>query len=210
MEKIVLVGAGGHAKTIVETIEKAKSFEIAGFVGPGEIGEIVYRGYKRIGNDEDLEELYNHGIHNAVLAIGFMGNSNLRNKLFHTLKKYGYEFPVIIDDTASIALDVTIGEGTYIGRHAVINANAHIGKACILNTASIVEHDCIIGDFSHVSVAAVVCGQSEIGQNVLVGSNATIIQGLKIMNHSIIGAGAVVTKDVLENSLVIGVPAKKI
>lgn len=209
MNKIVIVGAGGNAKTIIDTIERNNEFLIEGFIDIGEINKVIYRGYKIIGHDEDIHRIYQAGIHCACVAVGFMGKSDLRQRLYNALKNEGFELPVIIDNSAIIATDAQIGEGSYVGRQAVVNTDAIIGKMCILNTLSVVEHECIVGDFSHISVSAVICGQSKIGNNVMVGSNATVIQRVNINNDCIIGAGTVVTKDILTvGSTAVGIPAR--
>lgn len=210
MEKIVLVGSGGHAKTIVDTIERAGYYQIAGFIDCGKIGREVYRGYRIIGHDEDMDAIFASGIHHAFIAIGFMGNSDLRGRLYHQFKLSGFSFPVITDPSAVIAKDTVIGEGTYIGRKAVVNVDAEIGMNCIVNTAAVIEHDGRVGDFSHVSVAGVLCGQVTVGKNAMIGANATVIQGITVGDGAIIGAGATVVKDVPGHCTVAGIPAKEI
>lgn len=204
MEKIVLIGAGGHAKTIVDTIERLGTYKIVGFISDGKVGEEVYRDYKIIGCDADAEKLYTNGIRHAFLSIGFMGNSKLRNCLYEQYKSVGFSFPVFVDPSAIVASDVIIGEGSYIGKNTVINADARIGEQCIINTSAIIEHECEIGSFSHVAVGATVCGQTVIEDNVLIGANATVIQGLRIGEESIVGAGALVRHNVLKKSKIVG------
>lgn len=204
MEKIVLVGAGGHAKTIVDTIERGGCYEIVGFLDGGENGREVYRGYKVIGHDEDARAIYDTGVRNTIIAVGFMGRSDLRNRLYQEMKMLGFHFPVIIDPTAVVADDAVIGEGTYIGRNAIINVDVRIGRNCIVNTAAIIEHECKVGDFSHISVASVLCGQVTVGDNVLIGANATVIQGCNIEDNCIIGAAGFARKDVKSMTCIVG------
>lgn len=195
-ERILITGSGGHAKTIVDTLERLGTYDLAGFVGPGDVDTVIYRGYRLLGHDADLPALYDQGIRAAAIGIGFMGQSMVRNRLYAQMEHIGYHLPVLADPTAVVATDVVLGAGTYIGRQAVVNAEAVLGRACIINTGSIVEHECRIGDFSHVAVGAVLCGQVKVGRECLIGANATIIQGLSIGDGSIVGAGAVVTKDI--------------
>ena len=143
-----------------------------------------------------MDILYDDGIHAAALGMGFMGKSKVRNNLYTLLRRYGYMLPALIDPSATVADDVVIGAGTYIGRRAVVNAEARIGHACIINSGSIVEHECVIGDFSHIAVGTVLCGQVHIGSECMIGANSTIIQGLSVGNRSIIGVGTVVAKEV--------------
>ena len=209
-EDIVLIGSGGHCKIIVDSIERLGTFKIAGFIDLEEIGKEVYRGYKIIGHDEDMQSIYDSGIHNAFIGIGFMGKSNIRKKLYFKMKDAGFNFPVIIDPSAVVAKDATIGEGTYIGRDAVVDADAKIGMNCIINTSAIVEHECIIGDFSHLAVASVICGQTQVGDECFLGANSTVIQRLKISDRCVVGAGSVVLSSIDSDCTAVGVPAKVI
>ena len=207
MEKILLIGAGGHAKTIVDTIERMGTYEIAGFADENNIDSEVYRGYKVLGSDRDCDDLFSRGIKYAFLSIGYMGKTDIRRRLYEKYHRAGFVFPVIVDPEAVVAADARIGEGTYIGRNAVVNADSTVGMNCIINTAAVVEHECSIGDFSHIAVAAAVCGRTQIGCDCMVGANATIIQGIAIGDEVVVGAGSVVLKNIESGSVVVGNPA---
>lgn len=195
MEKIIILGCGGHAKSVIDVIEAAGKFEICGFVDHSQ-EEFEYRGYKIIGCDDDLKVLYDDGIHHAFIGIGFLGQGNVRNRLYGQLKGIGYNLPSVIDPTAVMASDVTVGEGTFIGKRAIVNANSVIGQMVIINTGAIIEHDCHVGDYSHISVSSVVCGAVHIGENVFLGANATVFQEMCIGNNAVIGAGSIVYRNV--------------
>lgn len=210
MERIILIGAGGHAKTVVDTIKKQNLFEIAGFIDYGEKGREVYRGYKLIGNDGDLKDLYLSGIQYAFVCIGFMGRSTIREILYEKLTQIGFTLPLIIDETAVVAEDVKIGEGTYVGRNAVLNVAASVGKMCIINTATVVEHEADVGDFSHIAVGAVMCGGAKTGRGTLIGANSTIIQNIEVGEGSIIVAGSVVVDNIPPLCVAAGVPSRVI
>lgn len=194
MEDMILIGFGGHAKSVIDTIEKQKQYRIIGFTDPDK--QLTYRNYHVVGVDDDLNDLFLSGIRNAFVTIGYLGKSDIREKLYQKLKKIGYHIPNIIDDTAAIASDARIGEGTFVGKNAVINSNTSVGNMCIINTGAILEHDCIVGDFSHIAVGAVACGNVCVGQRTLVGANATILQGLKVGKDVRIGAGSIVLNDI--------------
>lgn len=209
-EKIILLGCGGHAKSIVDAIEAAGIFEIAGFVDNVAQKEFEYRGYKVIGCDDQLQEIYSSGIHYAFVSVGFLGRGRVRNKLYKQLKKIGFTLPTIIDPTAVLAVDVNIGEGTFVGKKAVINSNALIGKMAIINTATVIEHDSVIDDFCHLAISSVICGMVHVGENTFVGANVTVIQGVNIGANAVLGAGTVVVKDIPSSCTVVGVPGKVI
>lgn len=198
-EKIILLGCGGHAKSVVDAIESGNKFTIEGFIDNAYQRDFEYRGYRVLGSDDELQEVYDSGVLHAFVCVGFLGQGRVRNKLYERLKEIGYILPVIVDPSAALALDVELGEGTFIGKQAVVNANASVGKMSIINTAAIVEHDCVIGAFSHLAIASVVCGTVQVGKDSFVGANATILQGLEIGDGAIIGAGSIITRNVEGN-----------
>lgn len=193
MKKIIILGCGGHAKSVCDTLlTLSKEYEIVGFVDRTENLDFTYGDVKVIGTDRNLQEIYDQGIRCAVLGIGFLGKDNLRERLAVTLKNIGFHFPAIVDPTAIVAGSAEVGEGTFIGKMAVVNADARIGQYCIINSCSLIEHDCYIGDFTHIAVSSCICGGVNVGKACLVGANSTIIQGMKVADHDIIPAGAIV------------------
>lgn len=202
VEDIILVGFGGHAKSVADTIDQGMHYHIVGYIDHKPDSRCA--DFQWLGTDDKLAEYYQKGIRNAIIGVGFMGHHTIRDRLYMQLKKIGYRLPVIIDETAVIAKDVLIGEGTYVGKCAVINAGSMIGKMCIINTGALVEHENSIGDYSHIAVRSVLCGKVQIGMHVFIGANATIIQGIQIENECIIGAGSVVLSNVPEKRTVYG------
>lgn len=199
MEDIILLGLGGHAHSVVDSIEQAGKYNIVGFLDTEEMQGKHFRDYMVLGTDGALKKYYDSGIKNAFVTIGFMGHGNIRNILYKQLKNIGYTVPNIIDNTAVISENAELEDGIFIGKKAVINANAKIEKMCIINTGAVVEHDCEIGMFSHIAVGSVLCGGVSVGEQTLIGANATVIQRRKIGNCCIIGAGAIVNKDIQDN-----------
>lgn len=201
MEDIIILGRGGHAESLVDAIERENKYQIAGYVVNDvgqEAGEVEY---PIIGRDDDLLRIFQSGIQYAAIGIGYLGQSDLRERLWRRLKEIGYSLPIICDPSAVLANHISIGEGTMIGKGAIINANASIGKMCIINTGAIVEHDCIVNDFSHISVGSVLCGNVQVGQASFVGANATVIQGMQIGQKSVIGAGTTVRRNVEDDCM---------
>lgn len=199
-----MLGNGGHAKVVAESIEALGEYEIVGFVSDRDT-DFEYRSYRIVGTDDDLEHIYQSGVKLAFVCIGYMGKGNIRKRLFERLKEIGYELPIIADVSAKIAGDVKIGEGTYVGKAAVINADAKVGKMAIINTSSVVEHDCVVEDYTHVSVNATLCGGVSVGKSCFIGANAVVIQNVSIGAGSIIGAGGIVLNNVGEKKVICGV-----
>lgn len=188
MEDLVIVGFGGHAKSIADCIEREGKYRIVGYTDM----EDHHSKYKYLGTDNELQSIFDSGVKNAAVGIGYMGKGSIRNRLFDLLKSIGYELPVIKDPSSIISDSAIIGEGTFVGKAAIINAEASIGRMAIINTKALVEHECKIGEFTHIAVGAVLCGQVIVGDSVLVGANATVIQCRKIESNSIVPAGITV------------------
>lgn len=203
MEDIILLGLGGHAHSVVDSIEQAKRYNIIGFLDTEQSQGKHYKNYRILGTDELLRQYFDKGVRNAFITIGFLGKENIRNLLYRQLQDIGYTVPNIIDKTAVISENAKLKEGIFVGKKAVINANAQIGTMCIINTGAIVEHDCKIGEFSHIAVGSVVCGEVVVGNQTLIGANATVLQERKIGNRCIIGAGTTIRQDVAKKSMVI-------
>lgn len=210
MKKIVLVGAGGHCKVIIEIIRSTNQYEIIGITDTNkQTGEYILD-VPILGNDEYLKVLFNKGIECAFLCVGALSNPNIRNKMYSMIKDIGFQIPILIHQTAIISQSAKIGFGTCIMAGVIIEADTTIGENCIINSGAIVEHDCKIGMNTHISPGACIAGTVNIGYNCHVGINSTIIQGIRVFNNVTIGGGAVVINDIEDNLVVVGVPAKSI
>ena len=204
MKDIVLLGMGGHAHSVVDSIEQNGEYRIIGFLDVKEKKGMKFRNYRVIGTDSDLRRIYDEGVRNAFITIGFLGNGKIRESLYKEIKRVGYVIPNIIDKSTIIADGVKLEEGIFVGKRVVVNANAQIGKMSIINTGAIVEHDCHIGAFTHVAVGSVLCGNVMVGNSTLIGANATVLQEKKIGNNVVIGAGSIINKNVLDDIIMYG------
>lgn len=209
MKKIVLVGAGGHCKVIIDIINSTQQFHIIGITDKNNIGSKVF-GIPILGDDTILQDLYKNGTEYAFVSVGSINNLPFRYELYKKLKEIGFKIPILTHKNAIVSQYAKIEEGTCVMPNAVINANAYIGKNSIINSSSIIEHDCSIGDNCHISPGAKLGGNSKVGDNVHIGIGATIIHSISIGNNTIIGAGAVVIDNIGDNRVAVGVPAKVI
>ncbi|WP_349947376.1 acetyltransferase [Lacrimispora sp. BS-2] len=209
-EELILIGGGGHAESIIDTIRGQKKYKITGILDPGKKTGTEVLGIKIIGSDEDLADCFNRGIRNAVIAIGSMGNPGPRRRLYEQCKKTGFELPNIMDISSILSETLNMGEGNFIGKGAIINSGVTIGNGTIINTGAIIEHGCRIEDFVHIAPGCVLCGNVWISANCHIGAHSTIIQGLTIGNDTMIGAGSLVIKNISSNKLAYGSPAKEV
>ena len=206
-KRIVLIGGGGHCKVVISILKKLDNFEITGIVDNYKVGALI-SGIKVIGTDDDLKNIYKSGVHYALVTVGSIKDNTRRYKLFNMARKIGYNFPVIISPEAVVDKSVRVDEGTVIMPGCIINIDSSIGKNCIINTGAIIEHDCKIGDHCHIAPGVHISGEVNIGELSFVGIGATIIQGIKIGKNVTIGAGSVVIKDIPNNVIAVGNPAK--
>ena len=202
MDKILLIGNGGHAKACIEVIESQNNYIIDGIITDkyNSDKEDIFQGYKIIGNDIDLEKFSNEYRY-AFIGIGQIKSPHTRINLFNKLTNYGFILPNIISSHALASSRSQIGNGSIVMHHALINANVNIGNNCIINNKALIEHDTMIGDNCHISTGAVLNGSVIIEKNTFIGSNSTIMQGIKIGQNSIIGAGCFVYKDLPDGTI---------
>jgi len=206
---VMVVGAGGHAKVVIATLQ-AGSIEIIGVTDSNldKVGKLVL-GIPVVGTDKAILE---YDPEKILLAngIGSVDLPTIRTEIFSYFKNLGYSFITPIHPSAVVASEVTLGEGAQIMAGAIIQPGCHIGSNSIVNTGASVDHDCLIGSHVHLAPRVTLSGGVEIGDGVHVGTGAVIIQGVHIGRNGLVGAGAVVLKDVVENTKVIGVPAREV
>ncbi|OBW58440.1 transferase [Solibacillus silvestris] len=208
MKDIVIIGAGGFGRELawlIEDINKQSSeWNIVGFVDDSEeIQNKVINGYKVVGN---IEWLQNQQL-NVVCAIG---DPILKKKIVEKLQDSKNTYPVLIHPSVIYSRQVTFGEGSIICAANIITTNIKIGKHVIVNLDCTIGHDAKLGDYTTVLPSVNISGFVEAGQCVSIGTGSAVIQGVKIGENSIIGAGAVVVKDIPENCTAVGAPAKPI
>ena len=203
LNDIVIIGFGGHARSVADSVLRAGKYNIAGYT------DIIDRkcSIKYLGTDDALFDLYNGGIRQAVIGIGFVEDKQvkLRNNVIEKAKKIGFEFPTVIDPSAIVSNSASIGDGCFVGKNTVINSGVNIEEFCIINTGVIVEHDDYIGGGTHIAIGTLLSGEVSVGHQTLIGAGSTVIQCKKIGDNCIVGAGSIVLCDVKDNMKVYGV-----
>lgn len=200
MHNLIIIGAGGHAKVVVD-IAIANKYNILGFLDDNSNTDKLFS-FHKLGSVSDAPKFSNSA--QFIIAIG---NNEIRKSM---AQKYDLNFATLIHPTAVIGSQVQIEKGSVVMPMAVINANTKIGKHCIINTAAVIEHDNTIGDYSHISPNATLCGTVNVGKMCHIGATATVINNTNICSNCIIGAGAVVTRDINDSGTYVGVPIKVI
>ena len=200
MNRLIIVGAGGHGKVIADNACKNGYTDIS-FVDDGATGTSM--GFPIVGTCAEIEKL-NDGKTDFIIGIG---NNAVRKKI---AEKYAVNWIALVHPSAQIAMNVSIGKGTAVMAGAVINACVEIGEHCIINTGAIVEHDNVIQDYVHISPGATLGGTTHVGELTHVGIGATVINNIDICGSCVIGAGSAVVKDLQESGTYVGVPVRKI
>jgi UDP-perosamine 4-acetyltransferase len=208
MIRLLVLGAGGHARVVIDAARTRDDIEIVGLVGTDrDRGPID--GVPVVGTDGDLPALRARGATHAIVGTGSVRPGTLRAELFERIRAAGLAAAVIAHRDTTVAPTAAIGEGSILLAHATVNPGARIGRNVIVNTGAIVEHDCEIGDHAHISPGAVLGGGVRVGPHAHVGIGATVIQGIAIGSGAMVGAGAVVIHDVPDGVQVVGVPARE-
>lgn len=210
MKKIFVIGSSGHAKVIIDIIEKDGKHEIVGLLSRDQAaGEFVY-GYEILGKQEEIPALLAQYPAEGIFVA--VGDNTTRAKVANFLKENLPQLEIItaIHPSAIIGKDVKIGAGTVVMAGAVINPSTQIGKHCIINTRASVDHDNHIGKFSSLAPGVTTGGNCHIEDYCAIGIGATILHGIHIGAQTVIGANALVNKEIPPFSVAYGTPAKVI
>jgi len=205
---IVIFGAGGHCRVILSILSYYEEFKVIGIAdrGPENIGEEIAGGVIKY-TWNDFDEIYRRGTRHAVIAVG---DNRERGALFLTLKNVGFNIPTIIHPTAFVEKNVRIKEGNVICMAANIGAMASVGNNCVLYTGSILDHEVELEDNVFIAPGCDIAGRVTIKEGSFIGIGSTIVEKIIIGPNATIGAGSVVIKDVPENAVVAGSPARTI
>ncbi|MBT3305693.1 MAG: NeuD/PglB/VioB family sugar acetyltransferase [Alphaproteobacteria bacterium] len=206
-DPLFILGAGGHAKVVADTLLEAGA-EIQAFVDQNSdtsVGPIF--GIAVIGDERAVLDL-EPGEIRLCNGVGFVGADTRRRDVYDLFAGKGYVFEQAVHPSAIIGRDVTVGDGVQIFAGAVVQSGASVGANTIINTRASVDHDCVIGSHAHIAPGAVLGGGVTVGDGTHIGAGATIIQNIKIGAGALVAAGATVVSNVEPGRRVAGVPAR--
>ena len=204
MKPLILVGGGGHCKSVIEAAESA-GYNILGVLDmPEDVGKEILS-TKVIGTDDDIPAYVNKA--EFVITVGFIKNPSTRINLYNRIKDAGGKLATIVASTAYISKYAELGEGTVVMHNAFVNAGAKVGNNVILNTFTNIEHDAEIGDQCHISTGTMVNGECKVGKNCFIGSQSVLANCITIGDDIIVGAGSFVRKTITEKGIYSGNPA---
>lgn len=208
MKDIVIIGAGGFGREVawlIEDINKVyEEWNIVGFVDDNEtIQESEINGYKVVGNVEWLKS-------QDINVVNAIGDPIVKKKVIERLKYSKNSYPVLIHPSVIYSDKVSFGEGSIICAGSIITVDIKIGKHVIINLDCTIGHDAVLGDYTTILPSVNVSGFVTTEECVCVGTSSAIIQGVTIGENTVVGAGAVVVKDLPANCTAVGAPAKPI
>jgi sugar O-acyltransferase (sialic acid O-acetyltransferase NeuD family) len=192
-----MVGAGGHAKVLLETLRITK-WNVIGLIAKDIIKDGILYGIKVLGDDQVIQEFSPDEVE-LVNGIGSLPGNMLRWELAKKFRSKGFSFSQIIHPSTCIAEDVIIFQGAQVMAGSVLQSGVEIGEDCIINTGVLIDHDCRIDANCHLSPGVTLCGDVRIGKNTHIGAGVTVIQGIEIGDNAIVAAGSVVYKNINAN-----------
>ena len=211
MKDLIIFGASGFGREVAWAVERLNkvnpSWNLLGFMDDADdIQETEINGYKVLGKTEDVSSYPD-----AYFVVA-VGASRTREKIVFNMKAVNpsIKFGTVIDPSVEMSDLVTIGEGTIICAHTIITVNIEIGAHVIINLDCTIGHDAVLQDFVTLYPSVNVSGITNIGHAVELGTGMQIIQGKTVGEYSILGAGAVVVKDIPAKCTAVGSPAKPI
>ncbi|HIG93952.1 TPA: NTP transferase domain-containing protein [Candidatus Woesearchaeota archaeon] len=205
--KIVLCGArmDAHAGVVLQIIEEYALYNVVGFVDDDvRLHNTMIQGIPVLGSIDELPQKIPAGTTGFFICSG---NNEFRERCYHFLKKQHYKLINVIHPTAHLSSTTVLGEGVFIGAHVVTTNKVHIGNGVLLNTACTIDHDNVVEDFVNISPGCHTSGRVKIKRGTFLGTGVSILPDITIYEYALVGAGAVVTKDVPPQTTVAGVPA---
>lgn len=209
---LIVLGAGGHAKVVVDLLLKLGRVIVAA-VESGKPSS----GRSLLGvpvKDESMVLEYSPNDIDLALGVGMPSHDPIaglasRHSLAQRFKSHGYRFPALVHPSASIGTDAQFGDGVQVMAGAVVQASCAIGDFAIVNTRAGVDHDCVLGEACHIAPGATLGGAVNVGAETLVGIGATVRQGISIGRQVLVAGGAMVIEDVPDQERRSGVPARR-
>jgi UDP-perosamine 4-acetyltransferase len=209
MMRVIGLGAGGHAKVLIDALRLRGDVEIVGLTDKLREGWSSHvLGVPILGDDSILGRLRAEGVEGAFIAVGSVGDASVRRKLYEAAVHAGFTMIRIVHPSAVIAASAHIDCGAMLLAGAVVNADARVGENAIINTRAVVEHDCVVGKHSHVATGAILAGTVTVGEGAHIGAGAVVRECVVIGADAVVGAGAVVVRNVPAGVTVVGVPAR--
>ena len=203
---MVIVGAGGHGKVVLDVLRSAGLYKPIGFLDADPaLTDSYVAGLPVLGSINAIGVLRKQRVRRAIVAIG---DNTTRLHYAAMLEQDGIELVNAVHPAAFVSPTATLGKNVVVGPLAAVATEAKVGDSVIVNTSAVVEHECVVGDGVHVCPSAALAGRVKVGRGAFIGAGARVIQCRTVGELATVGAGAVVVRDVPEFTTVVGVPAR--
>ena len=200
-KRIIIYGAGGHAKTVISML-RLLDWEITGIIDDGVAAGTSVSGVQVLGGAEKLAGLRADGIRYAVNAVGGIGNYTIRWNIFERLRRLSFLFPTLIHPAAFVEDTVTLADGVQVLAQSYISSESTVGFGTLINAGVIISHDGKIGQCVNLSPGALLAGEVTVEDFAQIGMGATVNLGLTIGTRARVGNGATVKSDVPDDGRV--------
>lgn len=208
MLPIVVLGGGGHARVVIDTLLELNRHVLGYTVTDPTVDNRPVFGVPCLGNDGHVHKSHPSQLE-VVNGVGSIALTKPRSELYLRFHHLGYHFATIVHPSAIVSKGAVMNEGVQVLAGAVIQTGCKIGTNTIVNTRASIDHDCVIGGHVHIAPGATLSGCVHVGDGTHIGTGATIIQGIVIGESCLIAAGAVVVQDVPDGALIVGVPGRE-
>jgi len=201
-QKIYLLGMSGHALSVIDALQSNEKVPLGYFDQlENKNSFITFLG-------PESKEKCGEFLESDAILFPSVGSNQLRKKMVNMIEELEYQQTIITHLQSIVSETAKIGLSSFVSAGAIVNAHVSVGKAVIINTGAIIEHECEIADYVHIGPGTVLAGNVSIGESSFIGANSTVKQGVKIGKNVIVGAGSVVLKDIPDNCVYVGNPAK--
>jgi sugar O-acyltransferase (sialic acid O-acetyltransferase NeuD family) len=199
-KKILIIGAGGHAKSCIDIIESSTNYKINFILGKKKEINNKILNYRVNLIEDNLKKI--KGNQYGIVGIGQIKNSDRRVYFYKLLKSLKIKIPKIISKKSYVSKYTNIGDGTIVFHNSIVNADVKIGVNCIINSKSLIEHDVVINDHVHISTGANINGGCNIGDGSFIGSGAILKEGISIGKNCVVGSGVILKNNLNDNIIV--------
>lgn len=202
-KNLILIGAGGHARSCIDVIEQEGKFKITGIVGLEIEMGLQVNGYEVIATDKDLSTLVGNAQF-ALIALGQISSPDERASLYQRASKAGFELASVVSPSAYVSPSAQIGSGTIVMHGAIISAGVKVGNNCIINSRALLEHNTQVLDNCHISTGAILNGGVLVEEGCFIGSGTIVKEGVSIGERSVVGMGSRLRSNLTANSRFLG------
>lgn len=202
--KVIIIGSSGHAKVIIDAINKGGHYDIIGL-----LDDFRNEGEETLGIPV-VGKVHDAAHYKEFCFIIAIGDNKGRHKIYSKLMELRLNYINVIHPSVNIGGDVNLGVGNFIAAGAIINSGTTVGNHCIINTGAQLDHDNRIEDFVSIAPKAALAGDVTVKRGSYIGMGANIIEKITVANQTVIGAGSLVTNDIPRFKVAYGVPCREI